>query len=216
MVTKEILKYGDRSVVEVKDDLGQIKKYVTCTNYDATKEYGNQWIWGHYYDVWENGKEEEMLKGAIMELYEVKTEEKNQTIPPIRMQEIAEKVIAYIKNNLDTDDVKDYLEDAELTEEEAEYFGVKKILYPQNYKIVRVKLIRKQETEIRIAVPEDDEYYDAEDYIPEMNYLDPDDDGYWEVDETFEDSYVKSRQDVLDEYDSDDLYNYEAIRCEEY
>ena len=216
MVTKEILKYGDRSVVEIKDDLGQIKKYVTCTNYDATKEYGNQWIWGHYYDVWENGKEEEMLKGAIMELYEVKTEEKNQTIPPIRMQEIAEKVIAYIKNNLDTDDVKDYLEDAELTEEEAEYFGVKKILYPQNYKIVRVKLIRKQETEIRIAVPEDDEYYDAEDYIPEMNYLDPDDDGYWEVDETFEDSYVKSRQDVLDEYDSDDLYNYEAIRCEEY
>jgi len=216
MVTKEILKYGDRSVVEVRDDLGQIKKYVTCTNYDATKEYGNQWIWGHYYDVWENGKEEEMLKGAIMELYEVKTEEKNQTIPPIRMQEIAEKVIAYIKNNLDTDDVKDYLEDAELTEEEAEYFGVKKILYPQNYKIVRVKLIRKQETEIRIAVPEDDEYYDAEDYIPEMNYLDPDDDGYWEVDETFEDSYVKSRQDVLDEYDSDDLYNYEAIRCEEY
>lgn len=216
MVTKEILKYGDRSVVEVRDDLGQIKKYVTCTNYDATKEYGNQWIWGHYYDVWENGKEEEMLKGAIMELYEVKTEEKNQTIPPIRMQEIAENVIAYIKNNLDTDDVKDYLEDAELTEEEAEYFGVKKILYPQNYKIVRVKLIRKQETEIRIAVPEDDEYYDAEDYIPEMNYLDPDDDGYWEVDETFEDSYVKSRQDVLDEYDSDDLYNYEAIRCEEY
>lgn len=216
MVTKEILKYGDRSVVEVRDDLGQIKKYVTCTNYDATKEYGNQWIWGHYYDVWENGKEEEMLKGAIMELYEVKTEEKNQTIQPIRMQEIAEKVISYIKNNLDTDDVKDYLEDAELTEEEAEYFGVKKILYPQNYKIVRVKLIRKQETEIRIAVPEDDKYYDAEDYIPEMNYLDPEDNGYWEVDETFEDSYVKSRQDVLDEYDSDDLYNYEAIRCEEY
>ena len=118
MVTKEILKYGNRSVVEVRDDLGQIKKYVTCTNYDATKEYGNQWIWGHYYDVWENGKEEEMLKGAIMELYEVKTEEKNQTIPPIRMQEIAEKVISFIKSNLDTDDVRDYLEDAELTEEE--------------------------------------------------------------------------------------------------
>ena len=38
MVTKEILKYGDRSVVEVKDDLGQIKKYVACTNYDPTKE----------------------------------------------------------------------------------------------------------------------------------------------------------------------------------
>lgn len=216
MVTKEIIKYGDRSVVEVRDDLGQIKKYVTCTNYDATKEYGNQWIWGHYYDVWENGKEEEMLKGAIMELYEVKTEEKNQTIPPIRMQEIAEKVISYIKSNLDTDDVKDYLEDAELTEEEAEYFGVKKILYPKNYRIVRVKLVRKQETEVRIAIPEDDECYDAEDYIPEMNYLDPDDDGYWEVDETFEDNYLKSREDVLDEYDSDDLYNYEAIRCDEY
>ena len=152
-----------------------------------------------------------------MELYEVKIEEKNQTIPPIRMQEIAEKVISYIKSNLDTDDVKDYLEDAELTEEEAEYFGVKKILYPQNYRIVDVELKREQKIKIRIAVPEDNEFYDAEDYIPEMNYLDPDDDGEWEVDETTEPyGYVKSREDVLAEYDSDDLYNYEAIRNEEY
>ena len=172
-------------------------------------------MWGHYYDVWENGSADDMLKGAILDLYDM-AKDKDEIFTYDRIKEIAEKTIGYIKDNLCEDDIKDYLEDAELSEKEAEYFGVKNILYPRNFKIVEVELKREQKLTLTVAVPEEDEYYDIEDYILEYDYLDADDEGDWCVDETSELCCTKSLDDVLTEYDSDDLYNYEAIRNGEY
>lgn len=44
----ELMKFEDgRSLVllEINED----QEFVVCSNYDKTKEVGNQWDWGHYF-----------------------------------------------------------------------------------------------------------------------------------------------------------------------
>ena len=210
MTTKEIIKNGTRSLVEVRDDLGHLKKYVVCTDYDSSKEYGNQWICGIYYDVLDGIKKEDALKCAVFKLF---SSYSNTTLSYERAVEIAEKVIGTIKENLDEEDIMSLLEDAELTKEEAEYFNVDNVLYPKKYKVVDVELVRMQKVYLQIAMPEDDDY--VEDYIPDIDYLEPEEDGEWYVDETSEHPETMSLEDVLLKY-GDDLYNYEALKNGDY
>lgn len=49
----ELSRYDDKSfLVIMKGDI--IVMFVTCTNYDKNKEYGNQWCWGHYFETFED------------------------------------------------------------------------------------------------------------------------------------------------------------------
>lgn len=44
----ELMKKGDRSLLLVTWEYGK-KEFVVCSGYDATKEFGSQWYWGHYF-----------------------------------------------------------------------------------------------------------------------------------------------------------------------
>lgn len=44
----ELKKNGTRSLVAVLDG-EKITEYLTCTDYDGTRPFGSQWVWGHYY-----------------------------------------------------------------------------------------------------------------------------------------------------------------------
>lgn len=219
--TKEILKYGDRSVVAYIVD-GKITKYVACTYYDPTKNVGEQWSWGHYYDIWGEVTEEEALRSAAYDLYKI-NEEDNKSIKSKadkydRMLDIAKDVIdTYLTVNGDDGVVEDAVNhlknDIKITKEEAIALGITDILYPKKYNIMEVTMVRQQTVTVNIVVPANVEVnrYNADDYIEDDYNLEPENDGDWEVD--YVDTYREglSKKDIENNYSYEDIWNYEDL-----
>lgn len=69
MKSREILKIGIRSLVEVydTDENGTeiTSEYVVCSYYDHTQKMDEQWCWGHYFNVVNSQEKENKLKTAM-------------------------------------------------------------------------------------------------------------------------------------------------------
>ena len=213
--TRELLNYNGKSLVEIKID-GVIKKYVVCSNYDPTKEYGNQWVSGSYFDVWGNTTAENMCRTATLFLYGIK--ETNPPIPYERTMKLAKEFVElYLEENDDDGvvdgDVVDYLiNNLEITKAEAEVLGIADVLYPKKYDIVEVTLERTQKTVLKVVVPSGiDTTYDIEDYMDGYDYIEAEDEGDWEIydAEVYRDNLDK--EEVKERYSEEEIWNYETL-----
>lgn len=214
--TREIVRYGQRSVVEIENE-GRVIKYATVTNYDESKEIGSRWDWGHYYDIYGDiTTQEEALKKAILDLYNTEDLKDNllkEKIAHDRTKTIVSNAIAALVENLAEDDKKSVLEHLELTKDEAELYDVKEILYPTLYNVIEVKLIREQRATVKIVVPSDKDVdvYNADDYIDYIDNVEPDEDGDWEVDDIDTEEENVSREKIEENYSGEDIWNYDDI-----
>ena len=215
--TREIAKYGDRSVVEITTD-GRVVRYATVTNYDETKEIGSRWNWGHYYDIYgDTITQEEALKGAMLNLYNISDKDITKAKKYDRMKTIASDVSAlYLEINKDKDVIDDAVthlkDELNITKEEAQELGIDELLYPKKYQIIEVDLVREQKSKIKIVVPAgvDVGVYDADDYIDNIYYVEPEDEGDWEVDDVNVDEEDISKDEVKNKY-GDEIWNIEDI-----
>lgn len=213
--TREIIRYGQRSVVEIENE-GRVIKYATVTNYDETKEIGSRWDWGHYYDIYGDVTQEEALKKAILDLYNIENPLNNlfkEKDAHDRTKIIASNAIAALVENLAEDDKKSVLEHLELTKDEAELYDVKEILYPTSYNVIEVELVRQQKATVKIIVPSDKDVdvYNADDYIDCMYYIEPDEDGDWEVDDLDIEKENVSEEEIRENYNEETVWNYDDI-----
>lgn len=214
--TREIIRYGQRSVVEIENE-GRVIQYATVTNYDESKEIGSRWDWGHYYDIYGDiTTPEEALKKAILDLYNTEDLKDNllkEKIAHDRTKTIASNAIAALVENLAEDDKKSVLEHLELTKDEAELYDVKEILYPTSYNVIEVELVRQQKATIKIVVPSDKDVdvYNADDYIDSMYYIEPDEDGDWEVDDLDIEKENVSEEEIRENYNEETVWNYDDI-----
>ena len=209
MKCTELAKKGNRSLVEIiNTDTERIEKYVVCSNFNNAKAYGNKWDWGTYFDINSGDNPEEKLEKAIRNLYDM---DDKREIPYNRMTELAKGFLnEIIDNDGDGDYLKDMLESFKITEDEAEFFNVKDIVFPKLFKIVNVTLKREQYVTVKVVMPEDEDVWSADDYIENKDYLDDDPDiesEEWEfgdygieVDEISKDEF-KSR------YNNDTVWN---------
>ena len=207
MKCTELANFKDRYVVEIRDtESNQVKKYVVCHNFDNSKAYGNKWDTGTYFDIAYEFTQEEQLKAAMMFLYGIE----EHKISYERMEEFARDFLGQL--DLD-DDLSEYLrEDMNMTEAEAEYFGIKDQVFPKKFKIVKCTMVRRQEVKIKVVIPNDEDEYDAENYIENESYLEDDynlEASDWEVESCYVDSEDLSEDDIKNNYDSDDIWNYE-------
>ena len=212
--TRELLKYNGRSLVEIKID-GVIKKYVVCRNYDPTKEYGNQWDAGSYFDVWGNTTAENMCRTATLCLYDIK--EIKPVIPYERMEELAKEFVTLYMEAEDggvSDDTINYLKgNVKVTKNEADILGIADVLYPKTYDIVEVTIERTQKTTFKAVVPAgtDPNVYDIEDYVSGYDYAEAEDEGDWEITEVYTDKQDLDKEEVKDRYSEETLWNYEDL-----
>lgn len=215
--TREIAKYGDRSVVEITTE-GRVVRYAAVTNYDETKEIGSRWNWGHYYDIYGDIiTQEEALKRAMLDLYNISDKDITKAKKYDRIKTIASDVSAlYLEINKDKDVIDDavtYLKDElNITKEEAQELGIDELLYPKKYQIIEVDLVREQKSTVKIVVPAgvDVGVYDADDYIDNIYYVEPEDEGDWEVDDVNVDEEDISKDEVKNKY-GDEIWNIEDI-----
>lgn len=209
----ELLKNGERSLVEVREaETNNIEKYVVCSYFDNSKSYENKWSYGHYFDVWCEATAEEQMKAATMYLYDIKE-------PPISYARLSE-IATFLKDGLmedDTESAIEYMkETCELTEEEAEYFGIKEMLYPKTYKVVELTMIREQTAKIKIVVPDSLDIYmgNLYNYTGDLYNLEPDwnCDSEWEIydRDTLEENL--NHEDVDCSYCQDDIWNYDTYK----
>jgi len=212
--TRELLKYGNKSLVEIKID-GVIKKYVVCNNYDPSKEYGNQWDSGSYFDVWGNTTAENMCRTATLFLYDIK--ETKPAITYERMEELAKEFVTLFMEAEDrmlADDTINYLKDnVKVTKNEAELLGIADELYPKKYDIVEVTLERVQRAKLKAVVPAgtDPDIYDIEDYIRGYDYIDAEEEDDWEVTDVDTVKEDLDKEDVRDRYSEEEIWNYETL-----
>ena len=201
--TRMVIKYGDRCVVEISEG-GKVIKYAAVTDYNPEKPVGSQWNWGHYYDIWGGVTQEEALRLAVLDLYNIedglKDELKEKKEQYDRIKEIAEEVIKTCVDEDDKDTINYLKNVAGITEKEAKILDVYDLLYPKFYKVVEVTLTREQRVTISVAMPEDEDtddytienhihFYDLED----EDELDNDD---WEIVRTNEINRGLSAEDV--------------------
>ena len=216
--TKEILKYNDRSVVEISTD-GRVIKYATVTNYDPQKPVGTQWDWGHYYDIYGGVTQEEALRKAILDLYNINENEissaKSKAFRYDRMEEIGKELaklyIEVVEDNETLDEATYYLlNNVEITKTEADILGIEDVLYPKKYQIVEVELRREQKVIIKAAVPMDVDVdrYEIEDYISGYDYMEPEDDGDWDIYDVDVLERDVTKEEVKKDYSEEDLWNY--------
>lgn len=205
--TKEIAKFGNRSVVEIRTE-NRIVKYCACSDYDESKDIGSRWNFGHYYDVYGDMTEEKALRAAMMDLYDIDKDAKEKLN---RMTDIAGRVINEILEHVDEEDLPTLFQDrVKLTEEEAEMFDIKDLVYPTKLKVVELVLHREQKATLKVVMPEDIDDDCVMDYVENMWDIEPDDDEEWEIDSVEVDMDDMSKDDVRCQY-RDQLWNYNDI-----
>ena len=210
----ELLKNGNKSLVEIREtDTDKVEKYVVCQDFDNSKAYGSKWNMGSYFDVWGNNSAEDMMRSAALYLYGIN----ESKISFERLTDLAKAFMAELRDYVDDDEeFADVLKSANITEDEAEFFNVKDIVFPKLFKIVNVTLKREQYVTIKVVMPKDEDVWGADDYIENKDYLedDPDieseewefDDYGIEVDEINKDEF-KSRYGNVTVWNADDIDN---------
>ena len=180
----ELLKNGNRSLVEIREtDTDKIEKYVVCQDFDNSKAYGSKWNMGSYFDVWGNNSAEDMMRSAALYLYGIN----ESKISFERLTDLAKVFMAELRGYVDDDEeFADVLKSANITEDEAEFFGVKDIVFPKLYKVVNVTLKREQYVTIAVVMPDDEDVWSADEYIENKEYIDDTEDiesEDWEFDD---------------------------------
>lgn len=152
--TYEIAKFASRSVVAYEVD-GKLTKYVVCSDYDASKPVGDQWVTGHYYELWSCGNDASMtLRRAMFDLYCIPY---SSDMTPSRMCEL----MTLFKDALISEDREEYdvttsegydsfKSDFELDDDEMSYLGIDK---PQLYEVVEVDFSIVRTYRISVAMP---------------------------------------------------------------
>lgn len=186
-ICRELGRIGNKSLVEILNKESweeKTIKYAVVRNYDERKPMGEKWSHSiGYFDIWGSYGKEEALQDAMRCFMEIK----KQPILYDRLSEIA----TLLKDGLIDDDKEsaiEYMRDTiEMSDAEAEYFGVKEMINPTTYKVVKVTMSRVVKTKIKVLMPDNEPAYNVDDYIENMSYLDDetiDDADDWEVYDT--------------------------------
>lgn len=209
----ELAKLGNRSVVEVRrTDTDKVVQYVVCSNFNNSKMWGSKWDWGHYFDVWENDVAEIQLRNAMMYLYGMDESE----ISFDRAKELAKTFFNELHDIYDSEGdnsnerLREYLMHNNITEDEAEFFGVKDLMFQKKYKVVDVTFERIQRVIVKVVMPDDEDECNAEDYVENRDYLDDTpyvENNDWECDYYSIDRNDLSAEDYERMYDRDDIWN---------
>jgi len=157
-VMNEIITVNGRTLVEVAYIDGYkktITDYVVCNGFDASKPVNDKWSSGHYFTVYEDAEVQKIL--ALRYLLGQNTE-----IEPTRLQEIAEKTMSYIAENMDEEAIEEIAEDLDLDEDERKYFGLKS---KKKYRVVSVTVQKTYYKTVKVILPEDTPIYNADDII---------------------------------------------------
>lgn len=205
----ELAKFGNKSVVEVRrTDTDAVVQYVVCSNFNNSKAFGSKWDWGHYFEVWENNVAEIQLRNAMLYLYGIDESE----ILFDRAKELLKKLLEMLRYSEDEDeeDLKESLQNLNITEVEAEFLGVKDLLFQKKYKVVDVTLERKQRVTVKVVMPDDEDECNAEDYVENYEYLEDNpnvENDDWECDDYSIDRNDLSAEDYERMYDRDEIWN---------
>ena len=210
MKCTELAKKGNKSLVEIMNtDTERIEKYVVCSNFDNAKAYGSKWDWGTYFDVNSGDNPEEKLEKAIRNLYEM--EDNKREISYDRMTDLAKAFLVQLRDYVDNDEeFADVLKGEDITENEAEFFNVKDIVFPKLFKIVNVTLKREQYLTVKVVMPEDEDVCNADDYIENKYYLDDDPDiesEEWEWDDYGIEEDKISKDEFKSKYYNETVWN---------
>lgn len=205
----ELLKNGNKSLVEIREiDTDIVEKYVVCENFNNSKKYGEKWDAGIYYDVHSNNDLESQMKKAALVLYGV-----NGRIPYERLSDLTKALITQLREYVDDDDeFADVLKKEDVTESEAEFFGIKELLYPNKYQVVTAALVREQRVTIKVLMPSSVDPYNVDDYIENRENIedcytyDIDNDD-WEVEDYSVDIEDMTKDEVESRYNMDELWN---------
>lgn len=206
MKCTELAKLGERSVVEVRNmDTDNVIKYVVCTNFDNSKAYGSKWDWEHNFIIYGNETKELQLRNAMLYLYGINESE----ISFDRAVELSKAFLKELRNGACDEDVKEFLTTNNLTEDEAELFGVKDMLFPKKYKVVEVTFEQTRHVTVKVVMPDDEDTYSAEYYVDNKYDLSDSDDieeDDWEVESCSVERRDLTKEDYYDMY-SDDVWN---------
>lgn len=214
MKCTELAKKGNRSLVEIMNtDTERIEKYVVCSNFDNAKAYGSKWDWGTYFDVNNGDDPEDKLEKAVRNLYGM--DEDKREISYDRMTDLAIAFVRQLRDYVDNDEeFADVLKGEDITETEAEFFGVKDIVFPKLYKVVNVTFKREQYVTVKVVMPEDEDVWGADDYVENKDYLENDPDiesEDWEYDDYGIEENEISKEDFKRRYDNETVWNADDI-----
>lgn len=115
-------------------------------------------------------------------------------------EQLIHEVSEYIKEREDEETARDYINE--------KYWDDLAIRPKKKYKIVTVKLQKTLYAEVKVAMPEDEDEGNAEDYIDDIQYIDSDDEEDWEVDRTYVEEEDMTEKEIKNRYSENDIYNY--------
>lgn len=201
----EVMTIRDYTLIEYIK--GGLREWCVCYKYDSTLL------------EWENGTYCYTSVEAITEFvrkvnpYIIKSnEERNSEISYSRMSEIASLCIGGLLED-DVETASAYMrEECAMSEDEAKWFGIEDKLFPKRYKIVQACMTRTQEVKVYVAIPQEADIRDTEDYLDMYNFevCDYDiDSNDWEIDEIGSDVVREdfTATDVLNFNSKYDIYN---------
>ena len=208
----ELLKNGNKSLVEIREtDTDKVEKYVVCQDFDNSKAYGSKWNFGHYYDVWGNVTAEDQMKSATLYLYGISEDE----ISYERLSKLSKKLISELRDYVDNDEeFADILKGIDITEDEAEFFDIKDIVFPKLYKIVNVTFRRTQYATVAVVMPDDEDVWSADEYVENKDYIEDcpniefDD---WEYDDYGVERDGMTKEEFKSNYSNSEVWNADDI-----
>ena len=211
MKCTELLKKDNKSLVEVRDmDTNSIQKYVVCVDFDNSKAYGNKWSTSKTFMIYDQNTEY-MLEKAVKYLYGID----ETSISFERLETFAKGFLKeLIENENDGDYITDMLKSFDITEDEAEFFDVKDIVFPKLYKIVNVTFRRTQYATVAVVMPDDEDVWSADEYVENKEYLDdlPDMDADdWEYDDYGIEREGMTKEEFNARYSNDEVWNADDI-----
>ena len=214
MKCTELAKKGNRSLVEIMNaDTERIEKYVVCSNFDNAKAYGSKWDWGTYFDVNNGDDPEEKLERAIRYFYDM--QEDKREISYDRMTDLAKAFLTQLREYVDdNEELRDVLIGEGMTESEADFFGIRDIVFPKLFKVINATLKREQYVTIQVVIPNDESEWSADDYIENKDYLEDAADiesEEWELDDYGVEEDDITKDEFKSKYDADTVWNADDI-----
>lgn len=214
MKCTELAKKGNKSLVEIMNtETERIEKYVVCSNFDNAKAYGSKWDCGTCFDVNSGDNPEEKLEKAIRNLYGM--EDNKREISYDRMTDLAKAFLAQLRDYVDDDEeFRDILINEGMTEDEADFFDIRDIVFPKLYKVINATFMRKQYATIQVVIPNDEDEWNVDDYVENKEYIE--DSGEiesedWEFDDYGIEENEISKEDFKSRYDNETVWNADDI-----
>lgn len=201
---KEIMKIDKYTLIQYKK--GGFDEWCVCYDYDPITR---EWASGTYCFGQVQALAEMLSK--VNPSYLKSKEERDCGIPYARMSEIASKCIDGLLED-DEEQAIEYLKkECDLSRDEAEYFGCKDKLFKKLYKIVEVTFTRREKATVKVAIPQDEDSYNADDYVDCRYNLEPDSDDYdWDYKDHDDWEEELTAEDIRERYDGE-IWNWETF-----